>query len=114
MGRTLPERTGGGPGVFRARSFLPLVFDRAEESRPHNGVGPLDVGELGGYERSLDLKSSILIDGSHSWLLVRADYEVFVAVPYDLERIVRILGIDPAADEFRPPGCASCESDRTE
>lgn len=96
------------------RSFLSLVFDLAEKSRSHNCVAPLDVGELRGQERPLNLKSSILVDSSHSRLLVLADNEVFVAVPHDLERIVRILRVDPFAEEFRSPGCAPCEGDGTE
>jgi len=95
-------------------SFLPLVFDLAEESRPHNGVGPLDIGEFRGQKRPLNLKSSIFVDSSHSQLLVLADNEVFVAVPCDLERIVWILRVDPAAVEFRSPGCVPCEGNGTE
>jgi hypothetical protein len=93
---------------------LPLVLDLAEESRCHNGVGPLDVDEVRGKERSLNLKSSILIYSSHAWLLFLADNEVFVAVPFDLERIVRILRVDPFAEEFRSSGCAPCEGDGAE
>lgn len=94
MGCTRPERIGAGPGIAPARSFLPLVFDLAEESRCQNGVGPLDVGEVRGQERPLNFKSSIIIGRSHSRLLVLADNEVFVTVPGDLERIVGILCVD--------------------
>ena len=102
------------PGVAPARSSLPLVFDLAKESRCQNGVGPLDIGEVRGEERSLHLKSSILIDRSHSRLLARADNEVFVTVPGDLERIGWIFRVDPFAEELRSPGCAPCEGDGTE
>jgi hypothetical protein len=114
MGHALPERTGDGAGVVPARSFQPLVLDLAEEARCRNRVSPLDISEFRGKKRSLNLKSSILIDGSHSWLLVRADDEVFVAVPRDLERIVWILRVDPLPKEFRSSGCTSCEDGGTE
>jgi hypothetical protein len=102
------------PGIGPARSILPLVLNLAEESRCQNGVSPLDVGEVRGQEQSLNLKSSILIGSSNSRLLVLADNEVFVAVPCDLERIVWILRVDPAAVEFRSPGCVPCEGNGTE
>lgn len=102
------------PQVALSRSFLSPVLHLAEESGRENCVGALDVGELRGQERALNLKSSILVDSSHSRLLIRTDNEVFVAVPCDLKRIVRILGIDPLAEEFRSSGSASYEGDGSE
>ena len=114
MGYTRPGRIGAGPGVAPARSFLPLVLDLAEESRCQNGVGPLDVSEVRGQERSLHLKSCILIYNSDCRLLVLSGNEVFVAVPRDLEGIVWILRVDPFAKVLRSPGCAPSEGDGTE
>ena len=113
MGCTRPKRLEAGPGVAPACSFVPLVLDLAEESRCQDGVGLLDVGEVRVQGRSLDLESSILIDGFHPCLLLLAGNEVRVAVPRDLERIVLVLRVHPAAEEFRSLGCAPGEGDET-
>lgn len=113
-GRTRPERTGAGPEVVPARSFLPLVLDLAEESRTHNGVGQFDIGEVRRQKCALNLESSIPIDSSNSRLLVPANNEKFVTVPCDLESIVLVFHVDPAAKKFRSPGSASCEDGGTD
>jgi hypothetical protein len=84
----------------RAGLFLPLVFDLAEESRPHKGVSLLYVGQICGQQRSFYLKSSILIDSSNSRLLALANDKVFVAISDDLKGVVGILRVDPFAQEL--------------
>ena len=59
-------------------------------------------------------KSSIPIDSSNSRLLVPANNEKFVTVPCDLESIVLVFHVDPAAKKFRSPGSASCEDGGTD
>jgi hypothetical protein len=112
--RTRPERIGAGPEVFPARSFLPLVFDLAEESRTHNGAGLFDAGEVWRQKCALNLESSIPIDSSNFRLLVLANNEKFVAVMCHVERIVSVFHVDPTAEEFRFPGSESCEGGGTD
>lgn len=67
----------------------------------------LDVSEIGGQERSFDLKSAILIDGSD--FSGRADNEEPVAVAGNLKTVVWVCLVDPRANEFRPGGSTAVE-----
>lgn len=90
------------------------VFDLAPKTRCQNRVGALDVSEVRGQERRLDLESSVFIDSPHWRFLVRANNEIFVAVPCDLKGVAWILGVHPFAQEFRSSGCATREDDDNE
>ena len=59
-------------------------------------------------------RAPVLIDGSHSRLLVLTDNEVFVAIPHDLKHILWILRVDPVAEEFRSSGLAPNKGDDAE
>ena len=74
---------GNRPGPDPVWLLLPLVFDLAKESRAEECVGLLDVGEICREQNSLDLESSISIDGSNlsGW----ADDQEFVAATHDLK-----------------------------
>ena len=85
--------------------FQPLVLDIAEESRSEEGVGLLDVGEIRRQERSFDLKSTILIDGSGFSTL--ADDKEFVAIADNLKTVVWVCFVDPPAKELRSGGSAA-------
>ena len=84
---------GNWPGPDPIWLLLPLVFDLAEESRTEESVGLLYVGEIRGEQRSLDLESSIFIDGSH--LSARADNEEFVAITHDLKAVAGVWLVCP-------------------
>lgn len=92
----------GAPGLLHS-----LVLDVAEEAGPKEGVGLLDVSETSRQERSFDLKSAILIDGSD--LSGRADSEEPVAVAGNLKPVAGVCLVDPRANEFRPGGSTAAE-----
>jgi hypothetical protein len=114
MGCTQPERIAAGTGVVPGRVISSSCTRLGRKIPAPKWCQSAYVGEVNRQERSLNLKRSILIGSSDSRLLVLADNEVFVAVPHDLERIVRIHHVDPFAEEFRSSGCAPCENDGTE
>ena len=91
--------------VGAAWLFQPPVLDIAEEARPEEGVGLLDVGEIRRQERSLDLKCTILVDGSELSLL--ADDKEFVAITDNLKTVVWVCGVDPPAEKLRSRGSAA-------
>ena len=87
--------------------FQPLVLNIAEEAWPEEGVGLLAVGQIRRHEQSLELKSTILIDGSG--FSGRADDEEFVGVADDLKTVGWVCFVGPLAKELRPGGSASAK-----
>ena len=87
--------------------FQPLVLDIAEEAGTEEGVGLLDVGEIGGQKEAFDLKGAILIDGSD--FSGRADNQELIGIAFDLKSVVWVCLVDPLAKEFRPGGSTAAE-----
>jgi len=88
-----------------ARLFQPLVLDIAEEARPEEGVGLLDIGQIRGKDRSFYLQSAILIYGTNLPRL--ANDEEFVAVADDLKTVGWVCLVDPLTKELRSSGSAA-------
>ncbi len=84
---------GKRAGVDPVALLLTLVFDLAEESRTEERVGLLYVGEIRREQSSLNLESSISVDGSH--LSAWADDKEFVAITHDPEAVVGVRSVNP-------------------
>src|ERR1039458_8429904 len=100
-----PEEFWEWASVGEAWLFQSFVLNLAEESRPQEGVGLLDVGEVRRQERSFGLKSTILIN--RPYLSALADNEEFVAVADNLKTVVWVCLVHPFAKELRSCGSAA-------